>query len=100
MQKLRKEIGAWQPLLAAGFVPFAEWGDGWGPMCFDGLRRAADGDCPVVWIDHERLARLGKAMGEREAVLPWVQPLYDSCREFLADVFAPVERPTTTDGGT
>ena len=97
MRKLRKEIRAWHPLLAAGFVPFAEWGDCWGPMCFDSHRRAADGDCPVVWIDHERLIPLGPAMGERQAVLPWVQPLYDSCREFLDDVFAPGEPPVTSD---
>jgi len=98
LRKLRDEIRTWNPLLAAGFVPFAEWGDGWGPMCFDSSRRAADGDCPVVWIDRERLIPLGQTMGEREAVLPWVRPLYDSCREFLADVFAPVEPPSATDG--
>ena len=84
---LRALLRAWRPLIAAGYVPFAEWGDGWGPMCFDVRRRADDGDCPVVWLDHERLVPLGEAMRQRAAVEPWAQPLYGSCRAFLADVF-------------
>jgi len=84
---LQRLLRAWSPLIAAGYVPFAEWGDGWGPMCFDVQRRADDGDCPIVWLDHERLVPLGDAMRLRAAVEPWAQPLYDSCRAFLADVF-------------
>lgn len=85
---LRELMQAWRPLIDAAFVPFAQWGDGWGPMCFDRAGRRADSDCPVVWVDHEALISLGpEECRNREAVAPLMQPLYDSCREFLEDVF-------------
>jgi hypothetical protein len=85
---LRRLLSSWQPLIGAGFVPFAQWGDGWGPMCFDSARQAADGECPIVWMDHEALIPLGsERCRARESVLPLVHPLYASCREFLMDVF-------------
>lgn len=88
LRRLRDELRAWQPLIAADYIPFAEWGDAWGPMCFDGQHRAADGDCPIVWMDHERLIPLGPDRCRiRSAVQPWVQPLYDSFREMLSDIF-------------
>lgn len=88
LKPLRTLLKAWRPLIGAGYVPFAQWGDCWGPMCFDVVRRAVDGDCPVVWMDHEALIPLGEArFGRREAVSPLAQPLYDSCREFIIDVF-------------
>ena len=70
------------------FIPFAEWGDGWGPMCFDTRRHASDGDCPIVWMDHEILAPLGEQRRRmRKEVLPLAQPLYETFRELLTDVF-------------
>lgn len=85
----RDLIVAWQPLLSARFVPFAEWGDGWGPMCFDAENRGEDGDCPIVWMDHELLFRLGEEKcGDRDSVLPHVNPLYSSYREFFDDTFS------------
>ncbi len=85
---LREEMRAWQPLVAAGYIPFAEWGDCWGPMCFDTERRGDDGDCPIVWMDHERLIPLGaERCRVRAELLPLVQPLYGSFREMLTDVF-------------
>jgi hypothetical protein len=88
LKPLRELMKAWRPLIDAGFVPFAQWGDGWGPMCFDAVQRRADGECPVVWMDHEALVPLGPDIcRHREAVAPLVQPLYDSCRDFLLDVF-------------
>lgn len=83
-------LSAWQPLIDAGFIPFAEWGDGWGPMCFDTDRRAQDGDCPIVWMDHEILASLTEQQCRmRKKVLPLAQPLYKTFRELLTDVFGP-----------
>jgi hypothetical protein len=88
LRPLRELMRSWAPLIGAEFVPFAQWGDGWGPMCFDTHQRDAGGECPVVWMDHERLIPLGpQACARRERILPWVQPLYSSCGEFLADVF-------------
>jgi hypothetical protein len=88
LRPLRGLLLAWRPLLEAGFVPFAEWGDGWGPMCFDSAQRRADGECPVVWMDHEALIPLGEAQcRQRRSVAPLARPLYQSCKEFLVDVF-------------
>lgn len=88
LKPLRRLMEGWQPLIDAGFIPFAEWGDGWGPMCFDAVQRRADGDCPVAWVDHEVLVPLGlEEFRRRETVLPLMQPLYDSCRDFLRDIF-------------
>jgi hypothetical protein len=39
-------------------------------------------------MDHEHLIPLGEqACGDRESVLPYVNRLYDSYREFFMDVF-------------
>ena len=82
-------LDAWKPLLYARFIPFAEWGDGWGPMCFDTANRLDDGDCPIVWMDHEQLIPLGPdKLGYRESVVAHVNPLYASYREFFGDVFS------------
>jgi hypothetical protein len=88
LKPIRTLMKAWRSLIDAGYIPFAEWGDGWGPMCFDSVKRTADGECPVVWMDHEALIPLGSnRCRQRESVLPLAQPLYGSCREFLVDVF-------------
>jgi len=87
LKPLRELMSAWRPLIDAGFIPFSEWGDGWGPMCFDSAQRAADLDCPIVWMDHERLIPFEKCR-LRSFVLPLVQPIYRSFREFLLDVFS------------
>lgn len=87
-EELRQLLSAWQPLIESGLIPFAQWGDGWGPMCFDDRGRGADGDCPVVWLDHESLHALGTENSRsRDAISPLLQPLYDGTREFLLDVF-------------
>ena len=91
LQPLRELLQAWQPLADAGLVPFAEWGDGLGPVCFDSEAQAAEQDFPIVWMDHELLATLGlEACRQRAAVLPHLQPLYESYREFLNDILARV----------
>lgn len=86
---IRDLIRAWNPLLSAHYVPFAQWGDGWGPMCFDAANRHDDGDCPIVWMDHELLIPLGEdECRKRESVMPHVNSLYDSYREFVDDTFS------------
>lgn len=46
--------GLWDELAPNGYVQFARaWGGSYDPVCFDTNRRQADGDCPVVQIDHE-----------------------------------------------
>jgi len=88
LEPLREELGAWRALIPSGFIPFAEWGDGYGPLCFDAEGRAADGDCPIGWLDHEILHSLGpEACGERASLLPHWRPLYGAFRELLQDAF-------------
>ena len=85
---LKSELTVWHQLLGIGLIPFAEWGDGWGPMCFDVAKRQADGDCLVCWLDHEWLIPLGRDGGlDRAGAQSLVQPLYRSCREMLRDLF-------------
>ena len=89
LKPLRTLLQSWGALNSAGFNPFAEWGDAWGPMCFDAQERDSEGDCPIVWMDHELLCPLGgERCKQREVVLPLVRPLYLSFQEFLEDVFS------------
>jgi len=86
--RLCSELSAWQVLLDAGYIPFAEWGDGWGPMCFDTVARGPDGECPVVWLDHEPLHNLGEeAVRNRDQIVHLAKPLYASSRELIVDIF-------------
>jgi hypothetical protein len=65
-------------------------------MCFDTAARAADRDCPVIWLDHEEVIPLGEtSLRRRDAVQPFARPLYASYREVLLDIFsqAPQVRP-------
>lgn len=43
-----------------------------GPVCFDTRRRAADGDCPVVFWDHEWIGTAKE-----------VQPMFSSSRKMF-----------------
>ncbi|PHS08056.1 MAG: SMI1/KNR4 family protein [Blastopirellula sp.] len=93
LQPIRTLIESWSSLTLAGYVPFAQWGDGWGPMCFDIENRHEDGDCSIVWMDHELLIPLGPIeCGKRISVLPHVNELYCSYREFFDDTFGVSKR--------
>ena len=86
-------LAGWRGLIPAGFAPLCEYGDGWGPVCLDTTRVREDGDGPLVWFDHEILCRLPPAdLSNRAAVLPHAQPLWESCRAMLWDVFDPAGR--------
>ena len=86
---LRRELTGWRSLIDASLVPFAEWGDCWGPMCFDTQQRLHDGDCPIVWLDHELLIPLGEQQCRvRESVAPHINPIFDSYADFLTDTFS------------
>jgi hypothetical protein len=81
-------LSAWKSLLRAKYIPFAEWGDGWGPMCFDTLSPTSKDDYAIVWFDHEHLISLGEeATQQRKTVAPYAQLLYPSFQKFLTDVF-------------
>ena len=47
--------------LAQGYIPFGDWGAGWGPVCFDTNKKECDVDFDdtdtwtIVWFDHEEI---------------------------------------------
>ena len=89
LSEIRGLVEAWRPLLEAGYLPVAQWGDGWGPMCLD-LRagRPDEDDFPIVWFDHEILGPLGPdTCRDRDAIAGHGEPLYASYRDFIHDVF-------------
>lgn len=88
LHSLRQSLHAWKFLLPAGLIPFAEWGDGWGPMCFDTQSRHGDGECPILWLDHEQIIPLGEKASDRQVLRRLEMPLYGSFRDLLEDVFA------------
>ncbi|WII36497.1 hypothetical protein [Paenibacillus thiaminolyticus] len=55
LTRYRDIIQAWEPLLAAGYLPFSEAEDSQGPVCFDMTRIDDSGDYPVVWFLHDHL---------------------------------------------
>lgn len=60
---------------------------GRGALCLDLGARTAEGDAPVVWIEHEALFELGEpAWGDRAAVARLARPLYPSFEALLDDV--------------
>lgn len=84
-------IDAWSCLLPAGYLPFAEWGDGWGPMCLDlkASSQKTPDDYNIVWFDHDILITLGEeACSERANISEISKPLYDSFKAFFYDVFS------------
>ena len=83
-------LNGWQPLLESGYIPFAEWGDGWGPMCLDleSPSTEVSGDYNIVWFDHEEIIPLGKeGCSNRKNIIGFAKPLYDSFKEFFEDVY-------------
>jgi len=91
---LAQEVEGWCPLLLAGYVAFGESGNDDGPLCFDLLRRSADGDCPVVLFDHDALISLGEAnCGVRDLVASYAQPVFSSFRDLLEKTFLAAKMP-------
>ncbi|GED15297.1 SMI1/KNR4 family protein [Aneurinibacillus migulanus] len=82
-------LQAWNLLLTTGYIPFAEYQDGWGPVCFDTKQQTADGDYAIVWFDHEHL--LHELDEEdyrlREKVESYAQSLFPSFRVFMTEMF-------------
>lgn len=48
-----------------GYIPFGDWGAGWGVCCFDTNKKESEADIDdtdtwtIVWFDHEELAAEG-----------------------------------------
>lgn len=87
---LRSLMKAFSPLLSSGYVSFAEWNDGWGPMCLDLNNPTQDGDdFHIVWFDRDEIIPLGEeACSQREQIERFAKPLYGSFKELFMDVYA------------
>ena len=97
LRKLLRDWG-WQLTVPAGFLPCGAFGDEeWGGLFFDTGRRRADGDCPVVCIDHECLVPLAEGAENRERLLRDADTLYDSSGELFADMLTPAEPGAAPD---
>lgn len=80
------EAMAWAPLLKAGYIPFAEYGDGYGPVCLD-TRQPTGDDYAVGWIDHEHFHNLPQTdWDNRAALIRLFNPLYPTFRSLLEAV--------------
>jgi hypothetical protein len=79
---------SWAFLRNGGYLPFGDWGDGWGPLCLDLLAEPGRiEDAPVVWFDHEVLTFSDSTTRERSALEPLAQPLYESFMSCVEDAF-------------
>jgi hypothetical protein len=88
LKKYKNLVLSWHPLLKAGYIPFAEWQDGQGPVCFDTKNRYKDDDFKIVWFDHEELFDLGEERCEiRDEVQPLANELFESFEELLEEMF-------------
>ncbi|GHA09361.1 hypothetical protein GCM10008090_19200 [Arenicella chitinivorans] len=90
LKELTELIDAWYPITKAGYMPFAQWGDGWGPMCLDLQSKSSEPrDYNIVWFDHEELIPLGQeTCTSRQSIVSLAKPLYQSFSEFFYDVYA------------
>ncbi len=85
---VRQQMLSWPPLLEAGFVPFCDYEDGIGPVCFDTRRRGPDDDCPIVWMEHEMLHGLAPGeISDRANLEPTAKVLFPSFRSFMKELF-------------
>ncbi|WP_342552403.1 hypothetical protein [Paenibacillus sp. FSL R7-0652] len=72
---------AWKPLIAAGYIPFAGYEDGAGPVCWDTNQPTEENDYAVVSFDHEVLTVEEQPV--REKLEQYARPLFPSFREML-----------------
>lgn len=78
----------WGPLLRSGYIPFAEIGDGGGPVCFDTQHKQADGDCAIIGFDSDALISLSEdEIGDRTTLETLATDLYRSFREMMIERF-------------
>lgn len=77
-------LDQWSPLERAGYLAIAEDAGDAGPLCLDLRGRRADGDCPVVLFDAEKLAALGPSgCAERAVVGPLAEVRFESFAKLL-----------------
>lgn len=89
-----EEVENWRPLLAAGYIPFAEYGDGYGPACCDVLQPYGADDYAVVWLDHEEVLALEhREESSRAELARLAKPLFPSFRDLLRDTLHFLREP-------
>lgn len=80
LEEIRELWSSWPSLIEAGYIPFASYEDGAGPVCWDANKPDQAKDYAVVWFDHEALF---DEQHSREKLEPHAQPLFSSFREML-----------------
>jgi hypothetical protein len=87
--KLITWLDGWKELISFGYIPFAIYEGGYGPVCFDTDHRMTDGDCPIVYFDHDILISISdeKTKINRSIIELHSQNLYGSFRELMRDLF-------------
>jgi hypothetical protein len=81
--ELKRYIEGWKFLIKYGFIPFGEFQDGWGAICFDMRNAAGENDFPIVWFDHE-LVREDMSSAQIETL---AKPIFDSFEELMTKMF-------------
>ncbi|GGH47702.1 hypothetical protein GCM10008014_11190 [Paenibacillus silvae] len=81
LEEIRKLWSAWPTLIEAGYIPFASYEDGAGPVCWDANKPDQERDYAVVWFDHESL--LDEQQYSREKLELHAQTLCSSFRAML-----------------
>ena len=65
-------------LLREGYIQFARPDTGsYDPICFDTQHKTKDGECPIVWIDHEDILCKGKNCVYKEIAPSFVEFVQD-----------------------
>lgn len=80
-------LKAWEQLLPCGYIPFASYNDGWGPICFDTMGAETGTDYPIVWIDHEDIFALEDGELSRATLEPMAKKLQPNFLAFMDHVF-------------
>jgi hypothetical protein len=62
-----RDAGIHEPAMRAGFVQFGQPDEvNYDPVCFDLNRKANDGECPIIQLDHEAALTKGRVRVIRE----------------------------------
>jgi hypothetical protein len=84
MSKITADAVFVHVLFPLGLIPFGKADDGcYDPICFDTNRRGADGDCPIVRLEHEAIL-CGLRIGESWEIADSFRSLVKSVIETAA----------------
>lgn len=84
LKQIEFQLDVWKPLVDVGYIPFGDYEDGWGPVCFDIMNRNENDDCPIIWFDHEELFNSDFEKGKSRLELDKMKKeLYSNFQELM-----------------